>query len=547
MKRTLHRTFFVLILSVLAVFAPTVFAQERVEISNGILEGIHDKDSGLRIFKGIPFAAPPVGDLRWKAPQPVADWKGVRKAVKFGPRAMQLPIYGDMGFRSDGMREDSLYLNVWTPAKSAKDKLPVLVYFYGGGLAAGDGSEGRYDGASMAQKGIVAVTVNYRLGIFGFFAHPALTEESPHKASGNYGFLDQQAALVWVRQNIEVFGGDPERVTIAGESAGSISVSAHMASPLSKDLIAGAIGESGSIVGAPMPAIPLDEAEARGVELASKLGIGKQPSLKALRQMSAEALLKATGEAKAIYFSPTVDGYFLPEDPAEIYAEGKQAHVPLLAGVNSAEMPYGAILGQDEPTVENYRKALQRLYPKHADAIFKLYPASNEAEVMEAARHLASDRFISYGTWTWVDLATRSGDEPTWYYLYTHPRPPMRAELGNAVAGLAGGVIKKGEPKAEQPPPTRGAAHAVEIEYAMGNLDLNQVYAWTPDDYKVSRLMQSYFANFIKTGNPNGKGLPEWPMFSTDQRLVIDVKPRVESTDKLRTRYEYLDRFYLGE
>ncbi len=524
MTQTVCRTSFKRVLFLLAIFATTAFAQEQVTISNGILEGIYDKDSGLRIFKGIPFAAPPVGDLRWKAPQPVADWEGVRKADKFGPRTMQLPLYGDMNFRSDGISEDSLYLNVWTPAKSADAKLPVLVYFYGGGFAAGDGSEGRYDGASMASKGIVAVTVNYRLGIFGFFAHPALTEESPHKASGNYGLLDQQVALAWVQENISAFGGDPQRVTIAGESAGSISVSAHMASPLSKGLIAGAIGESGSIIGAPIPAIPLAEAEARGVELAAKLGVGSKPSLAAMRKMSAEDLLKATAEAKAIFFRPTVDGYFLPKDPAEIYARGEQAHVPLLAGVNSAEMSHEAILGQSEPTVENYRKALKRVYPEDADAIFKLYPASNAAEVMEAARHLASDRFISYGTWKWMDLATKTGGQPTYYYLYAHPRPPMRT--------------------GEQPQ-SQGAVHSAEIEYALGNLDLNNVYAWTPEDYEVSRVMQSYFANFIKTGNPNGKGLPEWPKFSSGKRLVIDADTRVQSTEKLRARYDYLDRFYL--
>src|SRR5215813_9483077 len=231
-------------------FASGTFAQERVKIANGTLEGASDKSSGIRSFKGIPFGEPPIGDLRWKPPQPAPSWPGVRKADKFGPRCMQRPIFGDMGFRSNGMSEDCLYLNVWTPAKSADEKLPVLVYFFGGGFVAGDGSEGRYDGESMAKKGIVAITVNYRLGVFGFFAHPELTKESPHRASGNYALFDQHAALEWVQQNIAAFGGDPKRVTIAGESAGSIAVSAQMASPLSKNLIAGAIGESGSILGA---------------------------------------------------------------------------------------------------------------------------------------------------------------------------------------------------------------------------------------------------------------------------------------------------------
>ena len=201
----------------------------RVKVANGTLEGVNE--SGIKTFKGVPFAAPPVGELRWKEPQPVKDWTGVRKADKFGPRAMQLPVFGDMNFRSDGMNEDCLYLNIWTPSKTGGEKLPVLVYFYGGGFMAGDGSELRYDGESMARKGIVTVTVNYRLGIFGFLSHPELTKESPHHASGNYGLLDQSAALQWVQKNIAAFGGDPKKITIAGESAGSFSVSAQMATP----------------------------------------------------------------------------------------------------------------------------------------------------------------------------------------------------------------------------------------------------------------------------------------------------------------------------
>src|SRR5262252_7695907 len=246
-------------------------AQDRVKIANGMLEGVSDKGSGVRSFKGIPFGEPPVGDFRWKPPQPVKNWQGVRKADKFGPRCMQRPIFGDMGFRSNGMTEDCLYLNVWTPAKSPRERLPVLVYFYGGGFVAGDGSEARYQGESMARKGIVALTVNYRLGVFGFLAHPELTRESPHHASGNYGLLDQNAALRWVQQNIGAFGGDPKRVTIAGESAGSTSVSAQMASPLSKDLIAGAIGESGSVIGA-LSAVPLADSEQSGVKFAASVG-----------------------------------------------------------------------------------------------------------------------------------------------------------------------------------------------------------------------------------------------------------------------------------
>src|SRR5262245_45115346 len=215
--------------------------QDRGKIANGMLEGVSDKSSGVRSFKGIPFGEPPVGDYRWKPPQPVKNWQGVRKADKFGPRCMQRPIFGDMNFRSNGMSEDCLYLNVWAPVEPVEERLPVLVYFYGGGNIAGDGSEPRYDGACLARRGIITLTANYRLNIFGFFAHPELAQESPYQAVGNYGYLDQTAALRWVRENIAAFGGDPERVAIAGESAGSISVSAQMVSPLAKDLIADAI------------------------------------------------------------------------------------------------------------------------------------------------------------------------------------------------------------------------------------------------------------------------------------------------------------------
>lgn len=216
----------------------------------------------MKIFKGVPFAAPPVGDLRWKEPQPVVKREGVYKADHFGPRPMQANVFGDMNFRSDSMSEDCLYLNIWTPAETGDEKLPVLVYFYGGGLVAGSGCEPRYAGESMARRGIVSITVNYRLGIFGFLAHPELTKESPNHSSGNYGYLDQNAALKWVKTNISAFGGDPGRITIAGESAGSSSVSAQLCSPLSKDLIAGAIASSGSLLGT-LPPAKLAEGEAK--------------------------------------------------------------------------------------------------------------------------------------------------------------------------------------------------------------------------------------------------------------------------------------------
>jgi len=491
----------------------------RVKTANGTLEGTIDPATGIYSYKGVPFAAPPLGDLRWQPPQPVKPWNGVRKADKFGPQAMQRRVFSDMIFRSDGTSEDCLYLNVWTPTNSSRAKLPVLVYFFGGGFIAGDGSEFRYDGESMARKGIVTLTVNFRLGAFGFFAHPALTQESPRHASGNYTLLDQSAALAWVQKNIAAFGGDPQRVTIAGESAGSVSVSAQMGSPLSKGLIAGAIGESGSIIGT-LPATPLAEGEARGVKFAAGLGLGENPTLAQLRAIPAADLLEATAKQGVPRLGPVVDGYFFPKAPADIFASGEQAHVPLLAGSNSEESGYGSILGREQPTVENYRKATERLYGEKAGQVLKLYPATNEEEVKNVARDLAGDRFISLSTWKWVDLATKTGGKPTWYYLYARPRPATVDAVPNASR------------------PT-GAVHSAEIEYALGNLDLNKVYAWSPDDRKVSQIMQGYFANFIKTGNPNGPGLPEWPTFASGQRQIIDVNTRAEK-ENVRERYEFL-------
>lgn len=529
--------FFLVVSLCATIFTANLFAQERVKTANGTLEGTVDKAAGVRSFMGVPFGAPPVGEFRWQPPQPVKKWEGIRKADKFGPRAMQRNVFGDMNFRSNGTSEDCLYLNVWTPAKPGKN-LPVLVYFYGGGFIAGDGSEPRYDGASMASKGIVTVTVNYRLGVFGFFAHPELTKESPHHASGNYGLLDQSAALQWVQKNIAAFGGDPKRVTIAGESAGSISVSAQMASPLSKNLIAGAIGESGSIIGA-LSAVPLSEGEQAGVKFGKAIGL---EGLAALRAMPADQLLETTAKPGLPRFSPTVDGWFFPKSPAEIFAAGEQAHVPLLAGSNIEESGAGAVLGREKATVENYRKALQRLYNDKGDDVFKFYPATNEAEVTDAARDLASDRFIAFSTWKWVELATKTGGKPTYYYRYDRARPAMRPEMGDAQAGLAGGVVRgTGAAPATPRPLPRGAVHSAEIEYAMGNLDGNKVYAWTPEDFQVSKTMQEYFVNFIKTANPNGKGLPNWPKFDANQRMILDVKTRAEA-DNVRKRYEFMDQ-----
>lgn len=493
----------------------------QVTIANGCLRG-QDAGNGVRSFRGIPYALPPVGALRWREPQPAADWAGVRPATLFGPRPNQPYLWKDMIFRSGSMGEDCLYLNVWTMAMSASDALPVLVYFHGGGLIAGDGSEARYDGASMARQGIVVVTVNYRLGIFGFFSHPGLTAESPHHASGNYGHLDQVEALRWVRRNIAAFGGDPRRVTVAGQSAGSTSVSALMASPLARELFQGAIGESGSILGSSAP-LTLSQGEQEGAAFAAKAGA---PSLAALRALPQSELLAAS---KGMSFSrrELVDGYFFPEAPEEVFFTGRQADVPLLAGWNSAEMSPSQVLGRDTPTPEHFLSAVRALYGAHADGIIALYPARTPDEVERAATDLASDRSIGYRTWKWTDTHAKSGGKPVFRYLFAQPLPPETDPS------------PPGDVPAQAP---LGPPHSAEIPYALGNLPLIGAYRWTAADFKASEAMQGYFANFIRTGNPNGTGLPRWTWMqaSIPRVMVLTDEPHLVPEPHL-DRYLFLD------
>jgi para-nitrobenzyl esterase len=488
-----------------------------VKTENGLLQG--EAESGIRTFKGVPYAQPPIGDLRWKEPQPVKNWEGIRKADHFGPRAMQKYIYSDMQFRSDGVNEDCLYLNIWTSSQNGRESLPVLVYFYGGGFMAGDGSEYRYDGESMCRKGIVSVTVNYRLGIFGFLSHPELTKESPHHASGNYGLMDQTAALRWVKKNIAAFGGDPEHITIAGESAGSFSVNAQMVTPLSLNLFSAAIGESGGIMGFRL--IPsLSEAEKIGVTFAEKIGV---KGLKDLRDMPADKLLELSMKPGMDHFPTNVDGYFFPESPEALYKEGKIAKVPLLVGWNSAEGNWQNILGGRAPTKENYIKAVRNLYPSTADQILKVYTVNTDADVKTIATDLASDRFIAYGTWRWAELQTKAGSQ-VYRYIFTQPRPGLRVDINDSSKKIS---------------PNTGAVHSAEIEYALGNLPTNRVYDWQADDYKVSSVMQAYFFNFISARNPNGLGVPYWPVYQSWQKdpIMYIGNKTFRSADKGRDRY----------
>jgi para-nitrobenzyl esterase len=508
------------------LFACSAFANDQVKTESGVVEGVNAASPGVRVFRGIPFAAPPIGELRWKAPQPVKPWKGVRKATEFGSRCMQAPIYSDMIFRDRSdrpMSEDCLYLNVWTPAKSAPDRLAVMVWFYGGGFQAGSSSEPRYDGENFATKGIIVVSVNYRLGVFGFFSFPALTEESREHASGNYGLMDQIAGLRWVKQNIAAFGGDPDKVTIAGESAGSLSVSALMASPLAKGLFRGAIGESGAFFGRPPAGSamqPLSETQKTGAKFAESV---EAKDLAALRAKTAEDLLSAAQKDPSMRFWPNVDGYVLPKDVATIFAEGKQSHVPLLAGWNAEEASWAVAYAKEKPTAQTFPQQLRTRFNDRAAEILKLYPASNDEEARKSAIDLASDLFITYTSWKWLEMQNKTGQAPVYGYVFDRTPPVAPDTKVNGVS-----------------PKELGARHACEIEYVFGALK-SQPNPWEPVDFKISDVMATYWSNFTKTGDPNGPGLAKWPAYDdgTAPMMMHFAEEMQTIPQPHRERYEF--------
>jgi para-nitrobenzyl esterase len=509
----------------LAGMTEAVGAQVRTEAGN--LEGSTSTDGKVQIFKGIRYAAPPVGALRWKEPQPVPNWQGVRKATEFGARCMQGNVFGDMVFRDAAPSEDCLYLNVWTPKASPDAKLPVMVWIYGGGFQAGATSEPRQDGEPLAHKGVVVVSMNYRLGIFGFFSHPELTKESPHHASGNYGLQDQSAALQWVRKNIAAFGGDPENVTIFGESAGSFSVSALMASPTSKALIHRAIGESGAFFGRTLAAKPLAESEQDGVKFAQSIGAD---TLEKLRGMTAQQTLEAASKDKnAFRFGPNVDGHFFPESPSEIYAKGNEAHVALLAGWNHDEGSYHMFFGTDPPTKENYAKKAAQMFGEKAPDVLRAFPGETDEQAKSSADLLATANFIGYGTWKWIEMQVKTGNSAVYRYEFDQA-PPLAPPAAGAPAST------------ESP----RAYHSAEIEFVFGMLDSKKL-PWRPEDYELSEQMGSYWTNFAKTGNPNGTGLPQWPQYGAKdgyQVMHLAAKPHA-APDTQREQYLLLGKVSL--
>jgi para-nitrobenzyl esterase len=494
-----------------------------VKTGSGPVRGKTSSDGKLNIFLGIPYAAPPVGPLRWKPPQPAAPWTEPRNATAFGSRCMQVALYSDMVFTDPGMSEDCLNLNIWAPISTNSAKLPVMVWIYGGGFQAGATSEPRQNGEYLARKGVIVVSMNYRLGILGFFATRDLADESPQHAAGNYGLLDQSAALHWVQQNIAAFGGDPANITIFGESAGSFSVNFQMASPLSRRLIARAIGESGGALGkSALPTQSLSAVEEKNDKFATT--VLRANTLAALRAISADELIKKTTpgrSANPFHFGPIVDGYFLPESVSAIFAANKQAQIPLLAGWNKNESRYEDPDENTKFTVQSLKALAQKEFASHTDDFLRVYAASNDQEALQAADDFSSDSFIAFGTWSWLEAQVNSGITQVFRFRFDLPSP--------------------GDP---YHPESAGAFHSDEIEYVFGTLDSRKGTAWRPEDYKLSELMQTYWANFAKTGNPNSSGLPNWPTYNAKdgwQVMHLD-QPSVAQSDAHRHRYLFLKK-----
>jgi para-nitrobenzyl esterase len=462
------------------------FAQQpsAVKVDGGLLQGTFE--DSLTVYRGIPFAAPPVGDLRWRAPQPPTKWEGVKQATKFAPG----PIQG--GNPPSGKSEDCLYLNIWTPAKSTGDRIPVLVWIYGGGFGAGATSEKNYSGENLAKKGVVLVSIAYRVGQLGFLANPELSKESPNHVSGNYGLMDMISGLQWVKKNIAAFGGDPTKVTIFGESAGGIAVSMLCASPLAKGLFQGAISQSGGNFGPPRPTTfpgenqkRLADAERDGQTYLKNAGVS---SITELRKIPADKLPAVRGMSW-----PIIDGWVIPDDQYKLYEEGRFNDTPILVGYNSDE---GASFSPPK-TPEDYITGVKTRYGKFADELIKAYPIGSDA-VPKTARDLARDAAFGWQTWIWARLQTKIGKSKAFYYYFDqHPDYP------------------EGSPRVGY-----GSPHGQDVNYVFKHLDASNPQT-TKTDLEISEAMATYWTNFAKRGNPNSEGVPVWPAFSDANPMVM--------------------------
>jgi para-nitrobenzyl esterase len=466
-------------------------ASHHLEIATGHIEVPQVDREGVRVFKGLPYASPPVGSLRWKPPQPLGKWDGVRPVNAFGPNAPQRVLFDDIDPFKDGISEDCLYLNVWTPAETGA-ALPVFFWIHGGGFAVGAGSEPRYDGGNLAKHGVVVVTVNTRLNALGFLAHPALTAETG--TSGNFAIQDLVMALRWVKSNITQFGGDPNAVTIGGESAGSMFVSLLMSSPKAKGLFHRAIGQSGAwFPSIERPMHSLAQAEKKGLAFAAKLGA---KTAEELRSIPVEKILDGN---PGLGFWPITDGHIIPTHPPEIFDKAQQSDVPLLAGWNKDEGFNFDISNWDNFKGKAFKDSVATLFPNDAAKVFQHY---------ESPRELGGDLVINNSTWAWLEAHRKTAMSDIFRYRFD--RAPKTPE-GWFPAGA-----------------NAGAFHSCEILYAFDNLS---AFPWLTDQYdqQVATLMSSYWLNFIKSGNPNGTALPNWPSNRDDKRplMVIDAKPHV--------------------
>ena len=489
----MKKTLMALVIAVLplAGFAAT----STVKVEQGTLRGTVEQ--GLRVFRGVPFAAPPVGDLRWRAPQPAAKWTGVKEADKFAPQCVQSMGPPPAGQQAPAMSEDCLYLNVWTPAKSASSRTPVLVWIYGGGFNGGATSIPTYSGEVLARKGVVLVSIGYRVGPLGFLAHPELSAESQEHVSGNYGMLDMIAALQWIQKNIAQFGGDPNKVTIFGESAGGIAVSMLCASPLAKGLFQGAISESGGSFGhyraAGQPGEnmrSLADAERAGLVLAETAGAS---NIADLRRLPAEKIMAATRGQRGMAW-PIVDGYVIPDDQYDLYEAKKFNDTPILVGYNSDE---GASFSPPR-TSQEYIENTRRRYGKFADSLLSAYPPG-DGKPPKTARDLQRDAAFGWHTWVWARMQASLGKGKAFLYCFDqHPDYP-----------------------ADSPRAGYGAPHGREVAYVFGHVSEMRNEQPTAADHVISDAMVTYWTNFAKYGNPNGKGVPAWPSFSDQTPTVM--------------------------
>ena len=480
--------------------AANLAGAQTVKVESGLVEGT--AEAGVSVYRGIPFAAPPVGPLRWKAPEPAAKWRGVRKAEKFAP--------GCIG-NGPTSSEDCLYLNIWTPAKSPKDKLPVMVWIYGGGFTGGQTSTPVFSGDRFADRGVVYVSIAYRVGPLGFLAHPGLSAETPNHVSGNYGLLDQIEALKWIKRNIEGFGGDPGHVTIFGESAGGIAVSMLAASPLAKDLFQGAMSESGGSFSAPtrlpLPGenlVRLRDAEASGVAYGRRLGAG---TVAELRSLPPQRLMEPApgspagggpsprGSTETIAW-PVLDGWVIPDDQYKLYASGRFNRTPVLIGINSDE---GASFGAPA-TLAAHEDYVRWRYGPFAEKLLAAYPSNDDAGAKQASRDLMRDAGFGWHTWVWAQLQSAMRGPKVFYY-YFEQRPPYPAGSRQADA--------------------KGVPHGAEIPYVFGHLDQQPNMAWRPADHAVSAETVAAWTNFAKFGDPNGPGVPEWPAYTKTNPVVM--------------------------